>query len=1030
LGVSDNDGIASVTNNAPATYPIGTTIVTWIVTDNSGNVTTVQQTVIVLDKEPPVINGPANLIVTTDAGVTTASGVNIGDPSVSDNDTVVTIVNDAPLVYHLGINIVKWTATDRYGNVTSQNQTITVLDKEKPVVTINNITVNTDNGSNKATNVNLGTPVTTDNHSVTVVQNNALSAFPIGTTIVKWTVKDSSGNTTTADQLVTVIDVESPVIVTPPAAIIVLTDASKNFATGVQLGSPIVTDNSGGVVTKTNDAPATFPMGTTLVTWTVTDGSGNTTRLQQPVTVLDKEAPSISIANISIDAAAGLCAATPASIGTPSVTDNHSVVSITNDAPTTFLVGNTTVKWTATDSSGNSRSVLQTVTVVDRQLPVITAPADISVTPTTVIPVIVLGTPVVSDNCGIRSVTNNAPASFPLGLTTVIWTVTDVNGNISTAVQTVNILGQIPIITAPANVEACDDLAGNQKQLSLSISNNFITSVTYKISGATTVLAGIGTTISRSFNVGVSTIEWTVIDNYGNITKKTATVTINPLPTVSINTPGADALCTNVTVSANSTAVGATYKWMFGALTVGTASTLNLTAANADGTYTVSVTDGKGCKSTTSASYVFTKQNLGNMYTLYAFKSIKLHHNNLVNGSIGVRDDRGSIDINRYTTVVSPGFVKAAIISVDKTSIVPNKILAPAIITLPTMQYYTGNALLYNSTTVNQNTTVTLNGNYRDIKINKGANVTLTGTLFRTITIDEGAVVTFTSPVINIEDLNVGRGPNTGYTYVNFATDASVRIGKSVTVQERSIVNAAAKQVTFYLGDMSPDVENFMVQGGDNKIIANIYIPNGKLHVNGGCNESFDCERNNHVYGYHNCQNGVNNTANCNGNDHGNDYPNNACPPTIMTGFFIAESIQSTGKNVIWNGYNCLAAAPATTRQITNTVTTSLPDIKTLVVSATVDAKDVSADKTLKLEVYPVPTRGLFDVRLHNVALGNAKVEVVAANGVIADAKTINVTSKTTTVNFNLTNKSQGNYYVRVIASDGKQIRTTILIAR
>ena len=38
---------------------------------------------------------------------------------------------------------------------------------------------------------------------------------------------------------------------------------------------------------------------------------------------------------------------------------------------------------------------------------------------------VALGTPVVADNCGPVSVTNNAPAVFPVGTNTVIWTVSD-----------------------------------------------------------------------------------------------------------------------------------------------------------------------------------------------------------------------------------------------------------------------------------------------------------------------------------------------------------------------------------------------------------------------------------------------------------------------------------------------------------------------------------------------------------------------------------------------------------------------------
>ena len=39
---------------------------------------------------------------------------------------------------------------------------------------------------------------------------------------------------------------------------------------------------------------------------------------------------------------------------------------------------------------------------------------------------VALGTPTTADNCGVSTVTNNAPVQFPVGTTTVIWTVTDV----------------------------------------------------------------------------------------------------------------------------------------------------------------------------------------------------------------------------------------------------------------------------------------------------------------------------------------------------------------------------------------------------------------------------------------------------------------------------------------------------------------------------------------------------------------------------------------------------------------------------
>ncbi|MDO6392153.1 HYR domain-containing protein, partial [Pontibacter sp. BT731] len=95
------------------------------------------------------------------------------------------------------------------------------------------------------------------------------------------------------------------------------------------------------------------------------------------------------------------------------------------------------------------------MTVVDETNPTITAPAAVTVAANASCQAtgVELGTPEAGDNCSVASVTNNAPATFPLGDTDVIWTVTDGAGLTATATQTVTVVDETnPTITAPAAV--------------------------------------------------------------------------------------------------------------------------------------------------------------------------------------------------------------------------------------------------------------------------------------------------------------------------------------------------------------------------------------------------------------------------------------------------------------------------------------------------------------------------------------------------------------------------------------------------
>ena len=67
----------------------------WTVTDNAGNTSTCEQIVTVEDNEDPLITCPADIVVDTDAGLCTASGVNLGSELTSDNCGIASVVNNS-----------------------------------------------------------------------------------------------------------------------------------------------------------------------------------------------------------------------------------------------------------------------------------------------------------------------------------------------------------------------------------------------------------------------------------------------------------------------------------------------------------------------------------------------------------------------------------------------------------------------------------------------------------------------------------------------------------------------------------------------------------------------------------------------------------------------------------------------------------------------------------------------------------------------------------------------------------------------
>jgi hypothetical protein len=518
----DNCGVADVSNDAPTTFPVGDTIVTWTATDAHGNTNTCQQTVTITDDESPMITCPADVTADTDTDACSASGVDLGTPVTSDNCGVASVTNDATASFPIGTNTVTWTATDVHGNTANCQQLVIVADNQPPTITCPADIITNIVGSCSTTNLDLGTPVTADNCGVASVVNDAPVEYFAGTTNVLWTVTDIHGNSAICTQLVTVVDDEAPTI-SCPSNVSVSADAGLCTASAVDLGSPIASDNCGGV-TVTNDAPAAFPVGDTIVIWTVTDAGGNSNTCQQTVTVVDDEAPTITCpSDVAADADAGQCAASGVALGTPTTDDNCGVADISNDAPATFSVGDTIVTWTVVDIHGNSNTCQQTVTVADNEAPTITCPADVVVNADAgqcTASGVALGTPTTGDNCGGANVSNDAPAAFSAGDTIVTWTVTDAHGNAATCQQTVTVVdNEVPMITCPGNVVVTAPSGSN------SVSG---VSLGSPITSDNCGVASVANDAPSSFPIGDTIVTWMVTDTSSHTATCEQTVTVFP----------------------------------------------------------------------------------------------------------------------------------------------------------------------------------------------------------------------------------------------------------------------------------------------------------------------------------------------------------------------------------------------------------------------------------------------------------------------------------------------------------------------
>ncbi|HSU27677.1 MAG TPA: HYR domain-containing protein, partial [Chitinophagaceae bacterium] len=584
--------IVSISNNHPSGfYPVGTTVVTWTALDSYGHTITCQQSVIVQDTQDPWIDCPSDKTVNAPTNQCSAT-VSIGSPDTWDNCGVASVTNNHPSsTYPVGSTVVTWTVTDVNGNTRTCSQTITVVDNQKPTINcLANVNVNAAAGLCSAT-VNLTTPGATDNCGIaSVTSDHPSNVYPVGTTTVTWTATDIHGNTKTCTQNVTVNDTQSPVFAVCPSNISQSITSGSNCYKVISAPNPTVTDNCGvtrlnwvmtGATTGSDNSSGihyvgtqNFNPGVTTIVYTAKDAAGHSVTCTFTVTVTDNFAPVFTTcpSNISQSITSGSNCYKSINPPNPVVTDNCSVTRLNwvmsgatsgSNSSTginyvgsqNFNTGVTTIVYTAKDAAGNTSTCTFTVTVVDDKDPTVNCPGNMNVTGTTCTKSIPTTNPTYSDNCGVTSFTwvmtgattgsgsgNVGSRIFNVGVTTITYTVMDAAGNTGTCSFTVTYKeSQNPTVNCPSSVNlntASGVCTANYTVAIPTFSDNCgVTTLTWSMSGVTSGSSGstgMNYVGNQTYNKGVTTITYTAKDASGNSATCSFTVTVKDMqaPTI------------------------------------------------------------------------------------------------------------------------------------------------------------------------------------------------------------------------------------------------------------------------------------------------------------------------------------------------------------------------------------------------------------------------------------------------------------------------------------------------------------------
>ncbi len=580
----------SVDTNAFSCGETGTHPVTLTAFDPSGNATSCQTTVTVLDTLAPVVLCKDTTIYVGDDYLLDWYPPAIDNGSY-DNCGSLELSLDKYFVpcFETGDHLVTLTATDDSGNSASCTSTVTALDTAAPTVSCTDVTLYLD-ATGQAV---LGDPFHygfgyDDNcgyPDTTIFDRTHFGCGDIGQNTITFTGVDQAGNSATCTSTVTVIDTIPPS--EQCADITVYLDQNGQF----ELSTIYLTEfpqDACGLDTMFLDKTlfTCADVGEQNITITAMDVNGNEISCTSTVTVLDTVAPLAMCRDVTV-----YLDQNGEVLITPDVIEDGSTdacgISILELNQTAFScpdVGEQMVTLTVTDQNGNTSNCAANLMVSDTIAPEVTAKTFLylDLTPDTAYlsPDQVIET--VFEACGQDSVwlSRSLFTEQDTGLQWVQWYVRDVSGNITTDSLVVHVVAPMVLATELTH-ESCFE--SNDGAIDLSVRAGV---PPYRYLWST----GAKTTDLANLEAGTYTV--TVTDARDHTATKTVQVT-QPQPLMfSLFTQDASCFSESdgfITTNVQGGTEPYSYQWSTGATTP---SIANIPA----GSYGLTVTDANQCR--------------------------------------------------------------------------------------------------------------------------------------------------------------------------------------------------------------------------------------------------------------------------------------------------------------------------------------------------------------------------------------------------------------------------------------------------